>query len=246
MITYSNSMALQVTLSEEERNKMVQEYYPFVHDWAVKECRFLPASIDVDEVCSICARGLIDCISKFDKTKDTTFKTYLEHRLRGALKDHLREQDFLSRTDRRKVREVEEMVNKLKVKLGRQPSILEVAERLGVDEESVHGIMMLGGQHVVRLDNPIDEGGPSLADTVAGTTASPEDEAIRNSLINALTVVIDSLPSNERTVVSLRYFEDLNMKEIAEVLGVTESRVSQLHSSALVRARKRLKEKDVM
>jgi RNA polymerase sigma factor for flagellar operon FliA len=187
--------------------------------------------------------GLIESLNKFDKTRNTAFSTYVEHRVKGAIRDALRGLDFLSRGARLKVKTLENVRQQLSQKLGRMPTVAEIAANTEFSEEELYQVMDLqNSERFVSLDETVgDEDGLSLIEFIQSGMPTPEEELIKVRLTEKLAEEIDKLSEKERLVISLYYYEELTMKEIAQVLEITESRVSQLHLSAVQRMKKRLK-----
>ena len=241
-MTYS-SMG-EPRLTEEEKNKIVKEYLPQVKIWASRAKSTLPESVDIDEIYSAASLGLIECLDKFDKSRNISFGTYVEHRVKGAILDALRGMDFLSRGARSKLKMVEAAIQELRHKLGRHPAISEIAAHINLDEKDVHSILDLQivEKHLSLDDTVGDDEGTSLIEYIQANGLTPEEETVRIKLTEQIASEIDKLAEKERLVISLYYYEELTMKEIAGVLEITESRVSQLHSSAVKKMKKRLKD----
>ncbi len=241
-MTYSSTGATRFT--EDEKNKIVRDYLPQIKIWAIRAKNSLPDSVDMDEIYSAASLGLIECLDKYDKSRNIAFGTYVEHRVKGAILDALRGMDFLSRNARSKVKALEAVSEELKQKLGRMPNTSEIAEYARIDEEEVYRTYdLLSADKPLSLDDASgDEDGTSLVEFIQSNYLSPEEEALQASLTERMGEEIDKLSEKERLVVSLYYYEELTMKEVAKVLDITESRVSQLHTSAIQKMKKRLKD----
>jgi RNA polymerase sigma factor for flagellar operon FliA len=240
-MTYQAATA--VPLTEEEKEQIVKDFLPQVKNWAQRARWGLPMSVDMDELYSAAALGLIECLDKYDKTRNTSFATYVEYRVKGAILDALRGLDFLSRGDRSKVKALEQATGELAAKLGRTPSLEEISEYTEMPQEKLEEVRTLNNtDNPVSLDAIQSEEGVSLADLVQSAVDTPEEELIKNRRADKIAQEIDRLPEKEKLVISLYYYEELNMKETAAALGVTESRVSQLHTQAVNKLRKRLKD----
>jgi RNA polymerase sigma factor for flagellar operon FliA len=199
--------------------------------------------VDIDELYSAAAMGLIECLEKYDKSRNATFATYVEHRVKGAILDALRGLDFLSRNARSKVRALEQATDELSAKLGRTPTVEEVAQYTDIPQEKLEEIRTFHNtDKPLSLDAVQGDDGFSLAELVQSTIDSPEEELIKNQRTDKIAEEIDRLPEKEKLVISLYYYEELTMKETALALGITESRVSQLHTQAMKRLKKRLKD----
>jgi RNA polymerase sigma factor for flagellar operon FliA len=240
-MTYQAATA--VPLTEEEKEQIVRDFLPQVKSWAQRARWGLPMSVDMDELYSAAALGLIECLDKYDKTRNTSFATYVEYRVKGAILDALRGLDFLSRGDRSKVKALEQATGELAAKLGRTPTLEEISEFTEMTREKLEEVRTLNNtDNPVSLDAIQSEEGVSLADLVQSEVDTPEEELIKNRRADKIAQEIDRLPEKEKLVISLYYYEELNMKETAAALGVTESRVSQLHTQAVKKLRKRLKD----
>lgn len=208
----------------------------------------LPSNVEQADFVSSGVFGLIDAIEKFDPARAIKFETYAISRIRGAIIDELRALDWIPRSVRQKARAVERAYATLEVTLRRTPSDPEVAAEMGIALEDLHTIFsQLSLANVVALDELLHsgdgEGGSriSLGDTLEDTTADdPVEIAESRELKRLLARAINTLPQREKTVVSLYYYEGLTLAEIGQVLGVTESRVSQIHTKAVLQLRAKL------
>jgi RNA polymerase sigma factor for flagellar operon FliA len=235
------------TTSEEapaaSRDELIEEYAPLVRYIAERLCARLPSSIEVDDLINTGVIGLIDAIDKFVPDRGVKFKTYAEFRVRGAMLDYLRRQDWAPRSMRRKERELSRAFRELEQKLQRPASHEEVAQTLGVDMEEFSDILFKArGLSLLSLNGPrADEGeddSRELGDSIPDESGqSPYELLQEEETKRVLARQIDALPEKERMVVSLYYYNELTMKEVGRVMGVTESRVSQLHTSAMLRLR---------
>ncbi|MDR2401562.1 MAG: FliA/WhiG family RNA polymerase sigma factor [Deferribacteraceae bacterium] len=240
-MTYSETAAIPLT--EEEKEQIVRDFLPQVKNWAQRARMGLPEAVDMDELYSAAALGLIECLDKYDKTRNTSFATYVEHRVKGAILDALRGLDFLSRGARARVKAWEQATGELSAKLGRAPTTEELAEYIDTTPEKLEEVRSLyNTDNPVSLDAIQGEEGLTLADLVQSSNDTPEEELIKQRRAEIIAHEIDQLPEKEKLVVSLYYYEELSMKEAAMTLGVTESRVSQLHTQAMQKLRKRLKD----
>ncbi|MDR2104829.1 MAG: FliA/WhiG family RNA polymerase sigma factor [Deferribacteraceae bacterium] len=240
-MTYSVSTA--VVLTEDEKDQIVRDYLPKIKSWAQRARWGLPDSVDIDELYSAAALGLIECLGKYDKTRDASFATYVEYRVKGAILDALRGMDFLSRSARARVKVLEHATDELSAKLGRTPTMDELSEYTELSHEKLEQARTLHNtDKVVSLNAVQGEEGLTLADIVQSPMDSPEDEIIKQRRADKIAQEIDALPEKERLMVSLYYYEELTMKEVAAALGVSESRVSQIHTHAIKKLKKRLKD----
>lgn len=234
------------TMDPEVKDKIIVEYAPLVRFIAQKIAARLPANIELDDLISCGVIGLMDAIEKFDPSRDNKFKTYAEFRIRGSILDELRSQDWVPRSVREKTKQLERAYAKLERDFGRPATDDEMCAELECNLEEFHE--MLNKSKSVSLLN-IDD----------STTFSRGDKKLMMGLLEhrrssnpysavnykrAQSIIRDgikSLPEKQRLVLSLYYFEDLNLKEIGQVLDVTESRVSQLHTQAILKLKAKLK-----
>ena len=224
----------------QERDRLLLEHLPAVRYIARRIHERLPQHVELDDLVSAGAVGLIDAFSKFDHNKKVQFKSYAQFRIRGAILDSLRMLDWSPRELRRKGRAVEEAIRTLTQRLGRAPQEQEIAGEIGVGLEAYQQLLgelkglEIGSLHVERSEDSGDE-------ELAYIPGSPEEDPLflcmKGEMRQRLAEAIDDLPEKERMVLTLYYYEELTMKEIGLTLGVVESRVSQIHSSAVVRLR---------
>ena len=223
-----------------ERDQMLLEHLPTVRYLARRIHERLPQHVELDDLISAGVVGLIDAFSKFDHTKKVQFKSYAQFRIRGAILDSLRTLDWSPRELRRKGRAVEEAIRSVTQKVGRVPSEQEIAREmdLGLAEyQQLLGELKgleIGSLHMERTEDSGDE-------ELAYIPGAPEDDplfrCLQGEMKQRLTDAIEELPEKERMVLTLYYYEELTMREIGLTLGVVESRVSQIHSAAVVRLR---------
>jgi len=228
-----------------ERERMLLEHMPTVRYLARRIHERLPQHVELDDLVSAGVVGLIDAFSKFDHSKKVQFKSYAQFRIRGAILDSLRTLDWSPRELRRKGRAVEEAIRTLTQRLGRAPGEQEIAAELEIDLSDYQQLLgdlkglEIGSLHVERSEDSGDE-------ELAYIPGSPEDDplfrCLQSEVRNRLASAIDALPEKERLVLTLYHYEGLTMKEVGSMLGVVESRVSQIHSSAVVRLRAALAE----
>lgn len=230
--------------SEEEKQNIVAEFLPKIKSWTIRLKGTLPDSVDVDDLFSAASIGLIESMDRFDKSRNVSFSTYAERRIKGAILDSLRNLDFLPRNVRTRLKALDAAVNELSGKLGRKPTVQEIIENTEYSEEYIYRLMGLQeNEKMLSLDETVgDSEAASLVDFVRSTGLTPEDEVMKNNLTERMAEEIDKLSEKERQVVTLYYYEELTMKEVAEVLDITESRVSQIHTSAMQKLKRRLKD----
>jgi RNA polymerase sigma factor for flagellar operon FliA len=225
-----------------DRDALIQAYAPHIKYIAQRLASRLPASICLDDLLSAGAIGLIDAIEKYDPTRGTTFKTYAEWRIRGAMLDELREWDWAPRSLRDKEHALTRAYAAIERREGRPATDAEVAAFLGLDLGTVDAWLAdVRGVSIVSLDMPLDLGtnghtGTGLAQLVEDAP-DPSQRAETTDLKQHLAAAIDQLPEQEKIVLSLYYYEELTMQEIGAVLEVTLSRISQIRTKALVHLR---------
>ncbi len=228
-------------VSEEAR---ITAHMPLVRRVAYHLASRLPASVDVEDLVQAGLIGLMEASRNFDSTAGAQFETFASQRIRGAMLDLLREADWLPRQARRNMREIEAALHRLEHRLGRAPSEGEIATAMEVPLQEYQQMLgeARGHQLVHYEDFEDDDENDQLDQYTADHTANPAqiltDAAFRQQLIAG----IEALPEREKLLMALYYDEELNLKEIGAVLGVTESRVCQLHSQAVARLRSKLKD----
>jgi RNA polymerase sigma factor for flagellar operon FliA len=205
----------------------------------------LPSSVQVEDLIQAGMIGLLEAIQKYNAAQGASFETYAGIRIRGAILDEIRRGDWTPRSVHRKARELAEAVRVVESRLGREAKDEEVANELGIKLEEYHHILQDAvGAHILSIDMPdqddLSEDQLSVLD--AADENEPVHELLQMQFHEHLTEAIRSLPEREQLVLSLYYDEELNLKEIGDVLGVSESRVSQILSQALVRVRARLRD----
>ncbi|MFJ5092323.1 RNA polymerase sigma factor WhiG [Streptomyces sp. NPDC088674] len=229
------------------REQLILHYSPLVKYVAGRVSVGLPPNVEQADFVSSGVFGLIDAIEKFDIERSIKFETYAITRIRGAMIDELRALDWIPRSVRQKARNVERAYATLEAKLHRTPTEVEVASEMGVGVEDLHAVFsQLSLANVVALEELLSvgsEGGGrlSIMDTLEDTGAdNPVEVAEGRELRQLLSRAINSLPDREKTVVMLYYYEGLTLAEIGHVLGVTESRVSQIHTKSVLQLRAKL------
>ena len=208
----------------------------------------LPSHVDLEDLHNTGVIGLMDAVDKYDPTKDCKFKTYAEFRIRGAILDQLRSLDWVPRSVRQKGRRLERAYGDVEQRLGRSANEEEVADSLGLQLDKFHELInQVRGISLVNLEE-LRGGGQdgdrsgSYADVVEDVNAENPFASLKlQEMRSVVADTIATLPEKERLVISLYYYEDLNMKEIGNILGITESRVCQIHTKAVLRLRAKLK-----
>ena len=230
----------------EIRDMFVRQYAPLVKYVAGKVAIGMPHNVDFDDLVGFGVFGLIDAIEKFDPNKHVKFKTYAVTRIRGAIFDELRSIDWVPRSVRQKSREIEDTVHRLEASLGRSASDKEIADELGMSEDDFQKTMMkVSGTSILSLNDVWytgeDNDKVSIVDSIESPQSLNPDTIVEKEEIKRVIVqAINELPEKEKKVLVLYYYEDLTLKEIGKVLEVTESRISQLHTKAIMRLRSKL------
>ncbi len=230
-------------LSSQKREELILKYAPLIKYIAGKLAMRLPPHISIDDLMSSGVIGLMDAIEKFNPSKKIQFKTYAEFRIRGAMLDDLRAQDWVPRSVRKKASELEKTYHKLEKELGRPAEDEEVANALGITIEQFYNLLEktknITFLDIEALRRRMPEGSDEdLFDLIAD--ASQSDPFVQLNMIEVKELLIEKinrLPEKERIVLSLYYYEDLTMREIGEIMGYTESRISQMHTKAIKRLR---------
>jgi RNA polymerase sigma factor for flagellar operon FliA len=229
------------------RDRLIVTYAPLVKFVAGRLGIGLPAHIDENDLTSYGLLGLIGAIERYDPDRDVRFETYAISRIKGSIIDELRALDWVPRSVRARAREIEQAITALESQLHRAPTDEEIAAKLGITIESLEeNLTDISRSSIAALDELWTVSATSgdqiaLIDTIEDTEEpQPQTALDRTELMAALAEAITALPGRERIVITLYYYEELTLREIGEVLGVTESRVSQLHTKAILRLRARL------
>ncbi|HEX5450601.1 MAG TPA: RNA polymerase sigma factor WhiG [Gaiellaceae bacterium] len=228
------------------RDRLILTYAPLVKYVAGRLGSGLPAHVDEGDLVSYGLLGLISAIDRYDPDRDIKFETYAIMRIKGAIIDELRALDWVPRSVRARAREIERAIAELESKLGRAPDDEEIAAKIGITEEELEeSLTDISRSSIAALDELWSVSGEgdqvSLLDTIEDSSGPrPADTLDETELRETLAEAIARLPEREKLVITLYYYEELTLREIGEVLGVTESRVSQLHTKAVLRLRSRL------
>jgi len=223
-----------------DRDMLLMEHLPTVRYLARRIHERLPQHVDLDDLISAGVVGLIDAFSKFDHSKKVQFKSYAQFRIRGAILDSLRTLDWSPRELRRKGRAVEEAIRSVTQRVGRAPAEQEIATEMELSLTEYQVLLgdlkglEIGSLHMERSE---DSGDEELAYIPGSPEEDPLFRCLKGEMKQRLADAIDDLPEKERIVLTLYYYEELTMKEIGLTLGVVESRISQIHSSAVLRLR---------
>ena len=224
------------TGSQDLKWPLALRYVGLVKSIALQVRGIYSSFAQVDDIINEGVLALVGAIDKFDPDKGIKFETFVSKRIRGAVIDLARRQDWVPRSVRRKARDIDQASSELFSELGRYPTDQEMAERLGISEGQYQEDLANSSMcNVLSLDALFEDreqnGGAELPD--GGMDSRPEDSMLRQELLETLTKAIASLRENEQTVISLYYHKNLSMKEIAQVMEVSEPRISQLHSRAI-------------
>lgn len=226
----------------ELREKIIIEYAPLVKVVAGRLSMYLGYNVEYEDLVSYGIFGLIDAIDKFDLGKDVKFETYASLRIRGSILDQIRKMDWIPRTVRQKQKKIEEAIRQVETRTGRNASDGEVAEELGIVESELNEWQsQLKVTNVVSLNEFVEQGGEPVMDAKNNSHfMQPEESIEEDELKKVLKETMEFLTEKERKVILLYYYEDLTLKEISNILNVSESRVSQLHTKALLKMRKKM------
>lgn len=223
----------------------IENYLPLVRRAANRMIGRLPANVELDDLIQAGVMGLMDAMQRYEDGHGAQFETFVMQRVRGAMLDELRGTDWVPRSVRKNQRDIAAAVQLLEHRLHRAPSDAEIAKHLGIPLEDYHDMLVdvHGAQLVYADDYDSGEGEASFLDRHLGgdEKADPAERLADRRFREALVAAIEDLPEREQYVMSMYYEHDMNLKEIAAVLGVTESRVCQLHGQAVARLRARLK-----
>mgnify|MGYP001011301399 FL=1 len=228
-----------------DRSALIKQYQPLVRRLAHYMMAKLPASVEVDDLIQVGLIGLADALSRYEASQGVQFETFATQRIRGAMLDELRGNDWMSRGSRKSQKDIETTMRRLEHRLGRSPIESEIAQEMGLtlaDYQSllskVRGTQLVYLEDMARTneddDNFLDR---HVADSGSDPMNMLRDQRLRQSLVAA----IKGLPEREQYIMSMYYEQDMNLKEIAAVLDVTESRVCQLHSQSIARLRAKMR-----
>jgi RNA polymerase sigma factor for flagellar operon FliA len=227
------------------RDRLILTYAPLVKYVAGRLGSGLPSHVDDDDLVSYGLLGLIGAIERYDPGRDIKFETYAISRIKGSIIDELRSMDWVPRSVRARARDIERAIAELEAKFGRAPTDAEIAGKIGSTEDELNeSLSEIARTSIAALDELWTvSGGDQIAliDTIEDTEVpNPESALSQTEMREAIADAIARLPEREKLVVTLYYYEELTLREIGEVLGVTESRVSQLHTKAILRLKARL------
>jgi RNA polymerase sigma factor for flagellar operon FliA len=229
-----------------EKNDLVSEHAPLVKKLAHQMKAKLPPSVEVDDLIQAGMMGLLDAVSRYEETHGAQFETYAVQRIRGAMLDELRSSDWMPRSMRQNMRKIEIAMNALQQRLGRAPNESEVARQLKLSLAEYQDMLSDGGGHQLVYYEDFHEGEENehfLDRYHSDSSGDPLQRLLNSGFRAAVIAAIEVLPEREKILMGLYYEQEMNLKEIGAVMGVTESRVSQLHSQAIARMRANLREK---
>jgi RNA polymerase sigma factor for flagellar operon FliA len=228
-----------------DRHDYVKQYAPLVRRLAHQMIARLPANVELDDMIQAGMMGLMDAVGRFEESQGTAFEVYAASRIRGAMLDELRANDWLPRSARKSQRDIENAIHRLEGRLKRAPGEAEIAKELGLPVaeyqemlNDARGAQLIYFEDIGRSDDDEDYLERHVADDGAEPSEILRDKRFRTALVGA----IGELPEREKQLMSMYYEQDLNLREIGAVMGVTESRVCQLHSQAVARLRAKLKQ----
>jgi RNA polymerase sigma factor for flagellar operon FliA len=226
------------------KQQHLEKFAPLVKRIAHHMMSRLPGSVEADDLIQVGMMGLMEALNRYEEIPGAQFETYAQQRIRGAMLDELRQLDWLPRGARKNMRQIEAAINTLQQRLGRSPAEKEIAAELGVTIDGYHQMLLdaRGAQLVHYEDFTDSEDDDFLERNCAASGADPLANLLDGDLRDALTVAIGTLPTREKTLMGLYYEQEMNFKEIGAILGVSESRVCQIHSQAVARLRASLKE----
>ncbi len=221
----------------------VGDYSLLVKRIAYQLASRLPANVELDDLVQAGMIGLLDAMNHFDETQGAQFETYASQRIRGAMLDELREIDWVPRSVRKNARDIERAISLLQQKLGMQPSEQEIADHLNLSLVEYQAMLTdARGHQLVYYEDFQSEGDEPVELNVTDGRPGPLEVMQDDGMQQALVFAIDELPEREKLVMAMYYQEDLNLKEVGAVLGVSESRVCQIHTQAIMRLRAKLKD----
>lgn len=226
-----------------DKEDFFDEFAPLVKRIAYHMMRQAPASVQVDDLIQAGMIGLLDAINRYEGSYGRQFESYAAQRIRGSILDELRDADWLPRSIRRKMRQIELAVAKLEQQNGCAPSEQELADELQISLNEYHATLQSarGAQLIYYEDFQQEDDEPFLDRLMIDDGSNPLDALVDEGLRKSLVSAIENLPPREKLVMGMHYEQEMNLREIGEVLGVSESRVCQLHTQAIARLRSRLR-----
>ena len=240
----------EIDKSYVKRDQLINEHLPHVKRIVHRIASHLPSNVEIDDLINSGIIGLIEAAERYDPTRDNKFMTYAMFRIEGAVLSELRSRDFLSRSNRKKSREMENAYLRMERKLAREATDEEVANEMGIDLEEFHRIRSMSSISFIKFE----EIGCSLKqdkeNLISYLVNGETDDALTltrmREMETAVARAIEQLSEKEKLVISLYYWDELTMKEIGRVLDITESRVSQIHSQAIIHLRAKLRKEKMI
>lgn len=232
-------------VDDQKKEELIKSYLPLVKRVVHRLSGRLPKDVDLKEMLNSGIIGLVDALEKYDPSHETNFSTYAQFRIRGAILDSFRSQDWLPRSLRFKSHKIEQAYHRIEQKLGRAATDEEVAQELGIDVEELQRLLSEVGSIVMLSFEELGFGHGEerfqAEELLASKSGDPLNRLLSGEKVSLIARALDRLPEKERLVISLYFYEELNLKEIGEILGVTESRASQVRSRALIRLKNYLR-----
>lgn len=232
------------------RNQIITEYLPYVNRIVNRIAVHLPPSVEIDDLVNVGIIGLIQAIERYDPTRDNKFITYAVFRIKGAVLSELRSRDFLGRTTRRKIRDLEKAYIRLEQKLGREVQDEEIASEMDMDLNQFYQVKRMSSISFISFEEigytSKEEKELLLGDLISGDRDDALSLTTMKEVKSTIAKAIETLPEKERLVVSMYYSDELTMKEIGKVLNITESRVSQIHTQAVIHLRAKLRREGLL
>lgn len=235
---YKNSKDIEE--KNELKKEIILEYINLVKIISGRLYNYYGANIEYDDLMSYGVIGLIDAIGKYDYTKNIKFQTYASVRIRGAIIDEIRNLDWIPRSIRQKSKLMKDTYSKLENRLGREPSVNEIGNELGKKDEEI--LKMLEETNIFNLVSLEEELSENLKIQIKdiSTDINPEESLLKKDIIKNLEFALDTLNEREKLIINLYYYEELTYKEIGKVLNISESRISQIHSKAILKIKSKL------
>jgi len=235
--------ALNARTPATHREDLILAHYPMVRKVAYRMVSRFPSCVEADDLITIGTLGLIEAVDKFEQDRSLSFGAYARIRVQGAILDELRKQDWVPRSVRSRHHQIRVAREGLADELGRSPSHEELAQALGMTANRLHDVIRDSTVRVlVSTEEQHGDSEERVMDTLISHLPTPQDEATRGRVEQLVAAALSDLPERERQIVDLYYFKDLTFKEIGEIVGVTESRISQLHTRLKNRLHSRLQE----
>lgn len=244
-LTLTNPSVTNTRISNKSEPELIEQYLPIVRKVVMALARHLPPQVDIDDLYSVGTIGLIAAVRRYDSDQEKTFEAYAVMRIRGAVLDELRRLDSLPRTARAKARSLQETAARLEQSLGREPNDGEVSMAMGMKVSELRQMRnSVRPMNFISLDNRVSPGSEQDADLHEAIADENQetgsDHCQQSELVELLREKIDQLNSRQRRILSMIYFENMHLSEIAEVFGVTEARVCQIRSQAIANLRKQM------